>query len=121
MTDHVPPETVALLFKNGAAFGIVGEIVAIGAYVTNYDKVYKAYSSGRKNLFRQLEDFILLQRSAKREVLLLGDLNAYTGIDQGWDGGEAQYCEQPYVNGARVSQCSANATVGRTMGRELLT
>ena len=120
MTDHVPPETVALLFKNGAAFGIAGEIVVIGAYVTNYNKVYKAYSSGGKNLFRQLEEFILLQRSAKREVLLLGDLNAYTGIDQGWDGSEAQYCEQPYVNGARVSQCSANATVGRTMGRELL-
>ena len=92
----------------------------MGAYISNYNKVYGAYSSGGKNMFRQLEDFILLQRSFKREVLLLGDLNAYTGIDQGWDGSEAQYCEQPYVQGARVSQCSANATVGRTMGRELL-
>ena len=35
MTDHVPPETVALLFKNGAAFGIAGEIVVVGAYISN--------------------------------------------------------------------------------------
>ena len=120
LTEHVPPETVALLFQNGAAFGIVGEVVVVGAYISNYHKVYAAYAAGGKNLFCQLEEYITLQRSMKREVLLLGDLNGYTGCDQGWDGREALYCKQPYVQGVRISKCSADAPVGTTMGRELL-
>ena len=59
LTEHVPPETVALLFQNGAAFGIVGEVVVVGAYISNYHKVYAAYAAGGKNLFCQFEEFIL--------------------------------------------------------------
>ena len=48
LTEHVPPETVALLFQNGAAFGIVGEVVVVGAYISNYHKVYAAYAAGER-------------------------------------------------------------------------
>ena len=93
LTENTPPESVRILSRDGSLFGVKSAVALIGAYVTNDPDVNKSYERklGR-SLIEELSEYIYLQRMIyNREVILLGDLNAYTGKHAGWDGSDAYF------------------------------
>ena len=108
LTENTPPESVCILFRDGSLFGVKSAVVLIGAYVTNDVNINKAYERklGR-SLIEELSEYIYMQRmNYNREVILMGDLNAYTGQHAGWDGSDA-YFSTDYEEGERRSYCNA--------------
>jgi len=106
LTENTPPESVCILFRDGSLFGVESAVVLIGACVANDPDVNKSYERklGR-SLIEELSEYIYLQRMIyNREVILLGDLNAYTGKHAGWDGSDA-YFSADYEEGERRSYC----------------
>ena len=120
LQDNVPPETVSVLCKVGALFGCSGEVLLAGAYISNDPRVCAAYERqlGHSQL-TAVGDYIYKHRCLEnREVIFIGDFNAYTGTEQGWDGSDACFgVSDDFELGRRRSRCSAAANL---RGRELL-
>jgi exonuclease III len=93
LTD-APPETVALEVE-GHIFGLQSPVVMVLSYVTNLGlNSHRRYIEVHgRSLYCLLSDFLLRLRSTGREVLLLGDLNAWTGAEQGWTGAEPGFSD----------------------------
>ena len=79
------------------------------AYVTRSGKVTKAYKQkyGVENLFFLISRFIIELRNCNKQVVLLGDLNAYTTDAFGWNGRDALWSDVADIEfHRRVSACT---------------
>jgi len=106
--ERVPPETVALELK-GSVFGCAKNVIVIVAYATRpggSDGIYAAYVQRYgQSILNLLNDFVIWCRGQFFEVLVLGDFNAYTCSQLGWNGNDRLYtdkCDRTYT---RISKC----------------
>ena len=116
LEDSVQPEAVALLFKDGSIFGVTRTVVVIGGHINNYRKVQNADG----NIFERYEEFILGQPALGREVLRMGDLNAYNRNGGGWEEDDSIFTGVQYRKEQRESRCTSDVPLGVTMGRDFL-
>ena len=106
--DGLPPECAALEFS-AHVFDSEQPIVFILAYVTRPGKVTNAYKQkyGVDNLFFLISRFIVELRNRNKQVILLGDLNAYTTDAFGWNGRDALWSDVADIEfHRRVSACT---------------
>ena len=117
--DGLPPECAALEFS-AHVFDSEQPIVFILAYVTRPGKVTNAYKQkyGVDNLFFLISRFIVELRNRNKQVILLGDLNAYTTDAFGWNGRDALWSDVADIEFHRNSECMYE-TIDRN-GKDLL-
>ena len=104
--DGLPPECVALEFP-AHVFGTIGQnVVILVVYVTRPGKVANAYKQKYGlDLFSLVSRFIIELRNHNKQVILLGDLNAYTTDAIGWNGRDALWSDTADVNFCRKNAC----------------
>ena len=92
--DGLPPECVALEFP-AHVFGTIGQnVVILLAYVPRPGKVTNACKQKYgMDLFSLISRFIIELRNRNKQVILLGDLNAYTTAAIGWNGRDALWSD----------------------------
>ena len=117
--DGLPPECVALEFP-AHVFGTIGQnVVILVVYVTRPGKVANAYKQKYGlDLFSLISRFIIELRNHNKQVILLGDLNAYTTDAIGWNGRDALWSDTADVNFCRKNACVYKSIDGN--GRDLL-
>ena len=78
----------------------------IGSYVSNDPRVYSKYVNTLGcTLLEAISNYMYKHRRGGREVLFMGDLNAYTGTLAGWDGSES-ILASAFTPGRRRSDCT---------------
>ena len=107
ITDDAPPECVALEFS-GAFFKTMMNVVIVLTYVapeTSIIRMRYENEFGMSHL-EVVSQFCNAIRATGREVLLVGDFNAYTGNSAGFGGSEPELGDFRVTLQGRVTRCS---------------
>jgi len=105
VADGVPPETVALEFP-GWLFNSQRNVVIVLSYATRPGVKNDAYKAKYEAaVLDMLRAFCFKLRERSFEIVLMGDFNAYTRTEIGWNGQCANWTEVGDATFARTSAC----------------